>query len=298
MKKKIAILLSLAMVLTFALAACGGGGGGDVADSRYVGTWVTEELSFAGESEALENDFTLELKADGTGTFSGTDEDGNEEVSNLTWSLTGDGFKTAGDAKMTFKDDGDAIVTKILGAELHFVQAGEDVVDLVDGKAYGYGGDDPIEAACYAYMTETYKEYYEPAEYSIPVVKIVHEDLSQENEYLVYGDFWIYNYNGEGDVLKCTSGGNYPGCMHISKDDYTVTAFDEIADGGEFDKSAREIFGDNYDAFMAVYGDSDANEKDRLITISDFVNLNGLEFNYYQDEGWDPVELIHAPGAE
>ena len=49
---------------------------------------------------------------------------------------------------------------------------------------------------------------------------------------------------------------------------------------------------------MAVYGDSDANEKDRLITISDFVNLNGLEFNYYQDEGWDPVELIHAPGAE
>ena len=71
MKKKIAILLSLAMVLTFALAACGGGGGGDVADSRYVGTWVTEELSFAGESEALENDFTLELKADGTGTFSG-----------------------------------------------------------------------------------------------------------------------------------------------------------------------------------------------------------------------------------
>ena len=86
--------------------------------------------------------------------------------------------------------------------------------------------------------------------------------------------------------------------MHISKDDYTVTAFDEVADGGEFDKSAREIFGDNYDAFMAVYGDSDANEKDRLITISDFVNLNGLEFNYYQDEGWDPVELIHAPGAE
>ena len=298
MKKKIAILLSLAMVLTFALAACGGGGGGDVADSRYVGTWVTEELSFAGESEALENDFTLELKADGTGTFSGTDEDGNEEVSNLIWSLTGDGFKTAGDAKMTFKDDGDAIVTKILGAELRFVQAGEDVVDLVDGKAYGYGGDDPIEAACYAYMAETYKEHYEPAEYSIPVVKIVKEDLTQENEYLVYGDFWIYNYNGEGDVLKCTSGGNYPGCMHVSKDNYTVTAFDEVADGGNFESSAKEIFGDAYDDFMKVYGDSDANEKDRKITISDFVNLNGLEFNYYQDEGWDPVELYHAPGAE
>ena len=124
MKKKLAILLSLAMILTFALAACGGGSSnGDVADSRYVGTWTTDSLSFAGESEELPDSFTLILNDDGTGTFSGVDEDGNEEVSNLTWSLTSDGFKTAGDAKMTFKDDGDAIVTKILGAELRFVKA-------------------------------------------------------------------------------------------------------------------------------------------------------------------------------
>ena len=301
MKKKLAILLSLAMILTFALAACGGGSSnGDVADSRYVGTWTTDSLSFAGESEELPDSFTLILNDDGTGTFSGVDEDGDEEVSNLTWSLTSDGFKTAGDAKMTFKDDGDAIVTKILGAELRFVKAeeGEEVADYIDGAAYGYGGDDPIEAACYKYMAESFSEYYEAAEYSIPVVKIVHEDLSQENEYLVYGDFWIYNYNGEGDVLKCTSGGNYPGCMHVSKSDYTVTAFDQVEDGGNFESSAKEIFGDAYEDFMKVYGDSDANEEDRKITISDFVNLNGLEFNYYQDEGWDPVELYHAPGAE
>ena len=67
MKKKIAILISLAMVLTFALAACGGGGG----------------------------------------------------------------------------------------------EEGEEVVDLVDGAAYGYAGDDPVEAACYAYMVEEYKHIVE-----------------------------------------------------------------------------------------------------------------------------------------
>ena len=113
MKKKLAILLSLAMVLTFALAACGGGGG-DVAGSKYVGTWKAESLSLAGESEDLDTDFVLTLNDDGTGTLTGTDEDGAEEVSNITWSLINGGFKTKGDAKMKFVDDGDGIKSKIL----------------------------------------------------------------------------------------------------------------------------------------------------------------------------------------
>jgi hypothetical protein len=302
MKKKLAILLSLAMVLTFALAACGGGGGnGDVADSKYVGTWKPDKLSFAGESEDIGDDFTLTLSADGTGTFNSVDEDGNEEVSNITWSLTSDGFKTQGDAKMTFKDDGDAIVTKILGAELRFVKASEDdeeVVDYIDGAAYGYAGDDPVEAACYQYMAEVIGPQYAEAEISIPTVIIVHEDLTPEDEVLVYGDFWVENYNVEGDTLKTVSGGNHPGCMHVSKSDYTVTAFDQVEDGGNFESSAKEIFGDAYDDFMKVYGDSEAREENRKITVSDYVNLNGLDIKYYQDEGWDPVELYHAPGAE
>ena len=81
--------------------------------------------------------------------------------------------------KMTFKDDGDGIKATIFGVDLHFVRAGEEgeeVVDLIDGAAYGYAGDDPVEAACYAYMVEEYKQYYEDAEYSIPTVMIVHED--------------------------------------------------------------------------------------------------------------------------
>ena len=304
MKKKIALLISLMMVLTFALAACGGGGSDDLSGSKYLGTWKAESVSVGDESGELgdEGSYTLTLNGDGTGTFVSIDEDGTEEVSEVTWSETSDGFKTKGDAKMTFKDDGDGIVANILGVGLHFkrvTEGGEEeVVDYIDGAAYGYGGDDPIEAACYQYMVETVSKNYDAAEYSIPTVNIIHEDLTQDDEYLVYGNFWIENYNGDGDVLKCASGGNYPGCMHISKDDYTVTAFDVVADGGEFEKSAKEIFGDHYEDFMAVYGDSDAREENRKITVSDFVNLNGLEFNYYQDEGWDPVELYHAAGAD
>ena len=300
MKKKIAILISLMMVLTFALAACGGGGSDDLSGSKYLGTWKAESVSVGDESGELgdEGSYTLTLNGDGTGTFVSIDEDGTEEVSEVTWSETSDGFKTKGDTKLTFKDDGDGIKTTFLGIGLHFTRADEGGESAVDARAYGYGGDDPIEAACYKYMVEEYKQHYEEAEYSIPTVNIIHEDLTQDDEYLVYGNFWIENYNGEGDVLKCVSGGNYPGCMHISKDDYTVTAFDVVADGGEFEKSAKEIFGDHYEDFMAVYSDSDAREENRKITVSDFVNLNGLEFNYYQDEGWDPVELYHAPEAE
>ncbi|MBQ3369655.1 MAG: hypothetical protein IJG48_01405 [Mogibacterium sp.] len=303
MKKKIAIMISFLMVLTFALAACGGGGSSeDLSGSKYLGTWVAASMSLGDETGEIGEDevFTLTLNEDGTGTLESTEADGNKDVSNITWSLTDDGFKTKGDAKMTFTDDGDGIKSSVLGVELHFVRpdaakdAGEEVVDLIDGKAYGYGGDDPVEAACYEYMVETVAKSYDATDVSIPCVSIINVDYTPENEILAAGDFWVYNYNIDGDTLKCVSGGNYPGVMHVSKDDYKVTAFDVVADGGAFEESAKELFGDNYDAFMAAYSDSDANEENRKITVSDYVNFNNLDVKYYQDEGWDPVELYHA----
>ncbi|MBR0468320.1 MAG: hypothetical protein IJJ16_01270 [Mogibacterium sp.] len=170
-------------------------------------------------------------------------------------------------------------------------EAAEETEVVVDGSAYGYAGDDPVECACYKYMAEEIGPQYAEAEISIPTVSIVHVDYTPENEILAYGDFWVENYNAEGDTLKCVSGGNHPGVMHISKDDYTVTAFDQVADGEKFEESAKELFGEHYDDFMAVYGDSEGRAELRKITVSDYVNMNGLDIQYYQDEGWDPVEL-------
>ena len=80
MKKKIAILISLMMVLTFALAACGGGGSEDLSGSKYLGTWKAESVSVGDESGELgdEGSYTLTLNGDGTGTFVSIDEDGTE----------------------------------------------------------------------------------------------------------------------------------------------------------------------------------------------------------------------------
>lgn len=142
--------------------------------------------------------------------------------------------------------------------------------------------------------TEVSKDY-EPADESIPTVAVVYEDSTPEDEILVYGDFWVDNYNLEGDVLKTASGGNYPGCMHVSKADYTVTAFDVVQDGENWDSSAKEIFGDHYDDFMKIHNDTDARNELRKVTVTDYVFLNALDAKYYQDEGWDPVELYPQP---
>ena len=74
--------------------------------------------------------------------------------------------------------------------------------------------------------------------------------------------------------------------------DYKVTSFDVVEDGGNFESSAKELFGDRYEDFMKIYSDSDKINEDRKITVSDYRNLNGLtEVTKMQDEGWDPVDL-------
>lgn len=264
-----------------------------MSNSRYLGTWKAESVSVAEESGDLDGGvWTLTLNGDGTGEFVSITEDGTEEVSNITWSEIDGGFKTKGDTKLKFTDDGDGIVAKVMGVELHFVREEEGSGETVfPGAAYGYAGDDPVELACYKYMAEEIAPQYSEAEISIPTVEIVHVDYTPEDEVVVYGDFWVENYNVNGDVLECVSGGNHPGVMHVSKSDYTVTAFDQVGDGSEFEPTAKELFGEHYDDFMAVYSDSDKRNEDRKITVSDYVNMNGLDINYYQDYGWDPVEL-------
>lgn len=162
-----------------------------------------------------------------------------------------------------------------------------------DGAAYGYAGTDPVEAAVYKHLVEKASKDYEKADASIPVVSIIKVDNANPDDVLVYGDFSIYNYNIVGDTLECVSGGSYPGVMHMKKDGegYTVTSFDVVADGSDSDSSARELFGDNYDAFMKVHSNDKARDELRKEIVSDYVKLNGLNVTQYQDYGWDPVQL-------
>ena len=300
-KKKLAILISFLMVMCFAFAACGGSSDVDLSDSEYVGEWICESVSVADESSGLDGGtWTLTLNGDGTGTFVSVDNEGTEETSDITWELTDDGFKTKGDTKLTFTKEDSGIKTTLLGVELHFVRPGEVGPDdgAPDaGAKYGYMGQDPVELAVWKYLCEDIASQYgsagEEGVVAVPVVQIIKTEEGDDGDTHVYGNFHVYNYRIDGDTLVMVSGGTHPGMMHVAKDgdEYKVTAFDQVKDGGEFDASAKEIFGDSYDDFMKVYSDDEAREALRLKGLADYVKTNGLSVTKTQEEGWDAVDL-------
>ena len=109
-------LISAAALSAAALVAFRGGSKkADYSDSKYVGTWKVASMGFMEASEDIDEDWTLELKADGTG-ISIT----KEETDDFTWEPTDNGFKTKGGVKLDFTDDGDRIVGNLFGVKLVF----------------------------------------------------------------------------------------------------------------------------------------------------------------------------------
>ena len=303
MKKKLALLLSLAMVLTFTLAACGSNSGADLSDSQFVGDWVAQSVAVGDEAGELEGDgtYTLTLNGDGTGRFVSKVVGEEDEVSDITWELTDEGFKTKGDTKLKFTDNGDGTISaKVIGVSLIFVRPGElgpddGAPDI--GTQWGYMGQDPVECAVWQYLAEDVASEYGPDDktdiVSVPVVSIIKTEEGEDGDTHISGDFWVYNYKINGDTLECVSGGSHPGMAHVAKDGdtYKVVDFEGVKDGGDFEPSAKEIFGDDYDKFTEINGDSDARDALRDQGLADYVKTNGLAVTKYQDEGWDPVEL-------
>ena len=46
---------------------------------------------------------------------------------------------------------------------------------------------------------------------------------------------------------------------------------------------------------MTFHNDTAARDELRKVTVTDYVFYNALDAKYYQDEGWDPVELYEQP---
>ena len=117
MKRTLSIVLAAIMILSaMALTACGGGGSEDLSDSKYVGTWKSVKLALGDETGDPDFDCILTINGDGTGVLSAE----GEEDSSFTWEPIEGGFKTKGDMKLTFKDDGDNIKANTLGVDLVF----------------------------------------------------------------------------------------------------------------------------------------------------------------------------------
>ena len=148
-------------------------------------------------------------------------------------------------------------------------------------------------AAVNDYLVNVIGKNYAEAEYCIPSPFIISSDEGDKDDVLVWGDFWVFNYDISGDTLKTVSGGNHPGLMHLKKTDkgFEVTNFEVVEDGEGNMESAKRIFGDNFDAFWEVNSNQEKRESIRLQFIADYVKKNNLPVKMVQDYGWPAVAL-------
>ena len=148
-------------------------------------------------------------------------------------------------------------------------------------------------AAVNDYLVNVIGKNYAEAEYCIPSSFIISTDEGNKDDVLIWGDFWVFNYDIAGDTLKTVSGGNHPGLMHLKKTDkgFEVTNFEVVEDGEGNMESAKRIFGDKFDAFWEVNSNQEKRESIRLQFIADYVKKNNLPVKMVQDYGWPAVAL-------
>ena len=148
-------------------------------------------------------------------------------------------------------------------------------------------------AAVEDYLVNVIGKNYAEGEYCIPCPIIISTDEGNKDDVLIWGDFWVFNFDIAGDTLKCVSGGDHPGLMHVKKTEngFEVTSFDAVADGADNMPSAKRIFGDKYDAFWEFNSNQEKREEGRLRTIAEYVKKHKLPVKLLQDYGWPAVEL-------
>ncbi|MBP5385000.1 MAG: hypothetical protein J6Y57_08525 [Lachnospiraceae bacterium] len=181
-----------------------------------------------------------------------------------------------------------ADVTEESGSEEEAEKTAESVL-----PPYEYPGPELFYFLLYQYLIDEFGGQYEKADVTIPCPIIIAEDESDKDDIKVWGDFQIYNYNLNGDILETVSGGSYPGLIHLKSTDagYDITGMELVGDGADFEPTAKEIFGKYYEDFL----ESSANEEDRdairAQIIANYVYDKDLSIKAFQDYGWDPVPL-------
>lgn len=143
------------------------------------------------------------------------------------------------------------------------------------------------------YLVNEIGKHYAKGEHCVPIHSIVTVDERNGEDILVWGDFWVFNYNQVGDTLKCVSGGSHPGLMHIrqTENGFEITGFDQVEDGSRNLQSAKKIFGDKYDAFHTINSDVEAREKLRANGLAVYAKNHNLNATMYQDYGWPAKKL-------
>ena len=143
------------------------------------------------------------------------------------------------------------------------------------------------------YLVNEIGKNYTQSDVCIPYAYVVSTEESNPNDMLVWGDFWVFNYELAGDTLKTVSGGSHPGLMHVKKtgSGFEVIGFDVVEDGAGNMESAKKIFGDKFDAFWELNSNQEKREDMRVHYTADYVKKYNLSATMLQDFGWPAVKL-------
>jgi hypothetical protein len=218
-------------------------------------------------------------------------------VDNITESITEAITEEVTEEKTELTTEQEKIADEATEAIMDEIKKITEEASATDGALpkFTYTGQDKMYDAIYKYISDEIGKNYDKGDVEIPNPMIVEIDESDSSDIKVWGDFWYDVYKVvDGDTLESQAGGSYPGLMHLSKDengDYTVKSFDVVADGSDNDESAKEIFGDKYDAYISLKDDKEAYDKNRNDIISGYVMENKLSITKFKDYGWDPIEL-------
>ncbi len=165
--------------------------------------------------------------------------------------------------------------------------------------AYAYTGNDPVEAAVAAFTADQGSLYLtEENSVTIPAPVILKTEETGDGQMKVYGNFWVFNYVQNGDVLECISGGESPGVLTLAAEGekWLPSSFEGVDSGEEYETDILMICGDDRELADGYFTASDASlepfREARFKYLREYVTANGLSVTAIQDPGWEPEDIF------
>ena len=178
------------------------------------------------------------------------------------------------------------------------LEEGEEEIELYEQGYPAYSHEleeDPYYGVICDYLLDTYGEYFEEEDISLPYVYDFAFNESDPEDIVVWGNYQLYNYALRGTTLMTRSGGDFTGAVHLKEegDGFVVTSMDLLEDGAGYAQSEEEIFGitdELWDSYL-----QSRTEEAELAVITDTIRWysedTGIPIEAFEDYGWDPYFL-------
>ena len=155
-------------------------------------------------------------------------------------------------------------------------------------------GFKPLEAAAYDHLAFDQIKEYDFSHVLIPYVRIVDVDESDPEDVLLYGDYWLWEFERQGDTLVAVSGGHCPGIIHLERfgeGEGAAYSPKGTMDEALTDADTKSLFGEYYEHYVTISSDDQTRNAEVAQIISDYVAVNGLDITKYQIGGEEPSSL-------